>query len=125
MKTKLICSLVGLFGVMSPGSKSECAAADNPEKITVLNPLGHPPPLALVPMAPRLETLDGKTVYIVDTNFPYTEPFFEEMLNLFQGKYPKTNWVLRKKKGIYSTNDPKLWAEIAEEGDAMITAIGH
>ncbi len=34
--------------------------------ITVLNPLGTPPPLELKAMAPRLKTLDDKTIYIVD-----------------------------------------------------------
>ena len=40
-------------------------------KITVLNPLGQPPPIALVPMAPRLDTLDGKTIYIVHRFYGY------------------------------------------------------
>lgn len=125
MKKPLIFLLIGFFVVGFLGVKGGYAKTENSEKITVLNPLGQPPALALVPMAPRLDTLDGKTIYIVDTNFPYTEPFFEEMLKLFKVKYPKTNWVLKKKIGTYSTNDPKLWAEIDEKGDGMITAIGH
>lgn len=37
------------------------------EKIKVVDPRGQPPTLRQVPMAPRLDSLKGKTVYIVDT----------------------------------------------------------
>ena len=94
-------------------------------KITVLNPLGQPPALKLVPMAPRLDTLDGKTIYIVDVKFSETGPFFEAMVKLFAERYPKTNWVLKKKIGTYFEDDPDLWKEIKAKGDGMIIAIGH
>ena len=45
------------------------------EKITVLNPQGKAPPIQLVPMATRLDTLEGKTIYIVDMNFANTPVF--------------------------------------------------
>jgi hypothetical protein len=47
------------------------AWAEEP-KIIVLNPLGQPPPIARVPMAPRLDTMAGKTIYIVDIGFTDT-----------------------------------------------------
>jgi len=94
-------------------------------KITVLNPLGQPPPIALVPMAPRLDTLDGKTIYIVDIGFTDTHQFLEEMQKLLAERYPKANWIVKNKIGTYFEDDPKLWAEIKEKGGAMIMAIGH
>lgn len=39
------------------------------DKITVLHPMGYPPRVTHKPLAPRLETLDGKTVYLVDCRF--------------------------------------------------------
>jgi len=93
--------------------------------MTVLNPLGTPPPIPRVPMAPRLDTLTGKTVYIVDTQFPGTKPFLEEMQKLLSERFPKVNWVLKDKRGAYFDDDPKLWAEIKEKGQAAIMAIGH
>jgi len=39
------------------------------EKITVLNPVGYPPKVIKKALAPRLESLDGKTVYLVDCRF--------------------------------------------------------
>jgi len=36
-------------------------------KITVLNPMGTPPPITLIPQAPRPDTLDVKTIYFINT----------------------------------------------------------
>ena len=63
------------------------------EKVTVLNPLGTLPPIELHPLAPRLDTLEGKTIYIVDVKFPASEQFGEELVNILNEQYPKTNWV--------------------------------
>ncbi len=95
------------------------------EKITVLNPQGIAAPIHLVPMASRLNTLKGKTIYIVDMNFPRTQQFFEEMQLLLASRYPESKWELRIKTGTYFNNDPDLWAEIKEKGDGVIMGIGQ
>ncbi len=94
-------------------------------KITVLSPLGQPPPITRVPMAPRLSTLDGKTIYLVDIGFTDTHQFLTEMQKLLAERYPKTNWVIRIKAGTYFDDDQKLWAEIKEQGHGMIMGVGH
>ena len=95
------------------------------EKITVLNPRGTAPPIQMMPLAPRLDTLEGKTIYIVDMNFPRTHQFFEEMQKLLASRYPEVTWVLRVKTGTYFNNDPQLWSEIKEKGDGVIMGIGQ
>ncbi len=103
-----------------------CASfAADTQKISVLNPRGIQPPIRLIPMAPRLDSLDGKTIYIVDTNFALTEPFVQGIQKVMAAHYPKTNWVYKKKIGSYFDDDPKLWQEIKEKGHGMIMAIGH
>ena len=94
-------------------------------KITVLNPLGQPPAITRVPMAPRITSLDGKTIYIVDINFTDTHQLFTEMQKLLSERYPKTTWVVRTKTGTYFEDDPKLWAEIKANGSGMIMGVGH
>jgi len=94
-------------------------------KITVLNPMGQPPPIARVPMAPRFTTLEGKTIYIVDIGFTDTHQFFTEMQKLLSEKYPKTTFIVRTKIGTYFEDDPKLWAEIKEKNGGMIMGVGH
>ena len=94
-------------------------------KIAVMNPRGIQPQIRRIPMAARPATLDGKTIYIVDTRYPRTREFVEEMFVVLKERYPKTNWVLRDKFGGYVDDDPKLWAEIKEKGHGMIMATGH
>ena len=93
--------------------------------VTVLNPLGTLPPLHLQPMAPRLDTLDAKTIYIVDAKFPASEQFGEELVKLLKENYPKTKFIYKQKAGSYFDDDPGLWAEIKEKGDGMIQYVGH
>src|SRR5262249_9607708 len=45
------------------------ALATGEDKITVLNPVGYPPKVAKKAAAPRLDGLDGKTIYLVDCRF--------------------------------------------------------
>ncbi len=94
-------------------------------KIIVLNPLGQPPAIARVPMASRIDSLDGKTIYIVDIGFTDTHQLFTEMQKLLSAKYPKTTWVVKTKIGTYFDDDPKLWSEIKEKGHGMIMGVGH
>jgi len=94
-------------------------------KITILNPQGQPPPIARVPMAPRLDTLEGKTIYIVDIGFTDTHQFLTELQKVLRERYPATNWIVRTKAGNYFADDPELWSEIKEKGHGMIMGVGH
>ena len=108
------------------GSNNQAQAAPAAEKITVLNPLGTPPPITLKPMAPRLATLDGKTIYIVDDGYIGGINLLEEIQDWFHANYPKTQIVLKRKGGGgFESEDPELWAEIKEKGDAVIIGMGH
>jgi hypothetical protein len=94
-------------------------------KITVMNPRGILPQIRRIPMAARPASLDGKTIYVVDTRYPRTRMFVEELFKALKGKYPKTTWMLRDKFGGYMDDDPKLWAEIKEKAVGMVMAVGH
>ena len=95
------------------------------EKITVLNPLGQPPPIKLEPMAARLDTLVGKTIYVVDVKFPNSKTFADELMRSLWERYPDTNWIYREKAKSYFEDDPDLWAEIKAKGQGMVQFIGH
>jgi hypothetical protein len=105
-------------------SLSVVSRAQSP-KTAVLNPLGQPPAIARVPMAPRIDNLKGKTIYIVDIGFTDTHQLFTEMQKLLAEKYPQTTWIVRTKIGTYFDDDPKLWAEIKDKGHGMIMGVGH
>jgi len=95
------------------------------EKITVMNPRGIKPPIRQIPMAERPVTLDGKTIYIVDTRYPRTREFVEALVKTLSERYPKTDWVLRDKFGGYMDDDPKLWTDIKENAHGAIMTVGH
>jgi len=93
--------------------------------ITVFNPLGTPPPLDLKAMAPRLKTMDGKTIYIVDDGYPGSDNLLLELEKGFKEAYPRTNFHYVKKSTFMAQKDPALWAEMQEKADAMVIALGH
>ncbi|MBN1904161.1 MAG: hypothetical protein JW927_03600 [Deltaproteobacteria bacterium] len=99
------------------------AATEKEPVITVLNPLGTPPPIEVKQMAPRLDTLDGKTIYLINTGFPNSGRLLEEIGNWFKDNYPKTNMVMSR-AGM--DNIPQnVMAEIKEKADAVILGVGH
>ena len=93
--------------------------------LTVLNPLGEPPAITLVPMAPRPATLDGKTVYFIDSGFPTTDVFMRELAASFAKTMPNVKTEFRQKIGSFFDDDPKLWAEVKENGGVVVLGVGH
>jgi len=75
-------------------------------------------------LAPRLDSLDGKTVYLVDETFGGGHEFLKEMQNWFSRNMPSVKTVLRRKKGNMFVDDPELWSEIKQKGDAMVLGVG-
>ncbi len=99
------------------------AATEKEPVITVLNPLGTPPPIEVKQMAPRLTTLDGKTIYFINTGFPNSGRLLEEMSKWFKASYPKANMVIAR-AGM--SNIPQnVMTEIKEKADAVILGVGH
>ena len=94
-------------------------------KIVVMNPRGIQPEIRKIPMAQRPATLDNKTVYIVDTKYPNTKPFVEELYAALKARYPRTTGVLKEKFGGYMDDDPKLWKELKEKASGAIVLVGH
>jgi hypothetical protein len=119
----LFCSFPALEQAQAQGNK---AAAPAEPKITVLNPLGVAPPIKLKTMAPRLSSLDGKTIYLIDNGYLGTDNLLKEMVVWFEKNQPKATIVFKRQAGGgFSSEDPKLWAEIKEKADGVIIGMGH
>jgi len=121
----LLC--LGFFGnVSSLNSQAQAASAE--EKITVLTPLGNPPSIKLKTMAPRLDTLEGKTIYVVDNVYPGSDLLLTELAAWFEREMPNTKALYKRKQaamGGFEGIDQALWAEIKEKADAVIIGLGH
>ena len=119
--------LIGLcFSFTYIHSPADLQAADVKDPIlTVLNPLGTPPPIKLMPMAPRLDTIKGKTIYIVNDGYPGSGILLGELTAVMTEKYPDTKFIYRDKPGGMGSEDAALWDEMGQKADAMIIALGH
>jgi len=105
--------------------KEKGGASAGVVKLTALNPRGLPPPITLIPMAPRPASLDGKTIYLVSDGFPGADAFLNQISIWFKKNMPSVTTVYRLKAGGFADDDPKLFAEIKAKGQAVIMAIGH
>jgi hypothetical protein len=80
--------------------------------------------LSVLKMAPRLDTLDGKTVYLVNTGFAGGKEFIEEVDGWFKRNKPLVKTVVANKKTSMFTDDPELWVEIKKNSDAVVFGVG-
>ena len=99
--------------------------ADGMEKFAVLNPVGYPPKITPKALAPRLESLDGKTVYLVDPRFDDSGLFLRQVQNWFADHMPTVKTKFAEMNNVYTKDDPKTWEKIKVDGDAAIIGVGH
>lgn len=79
-----------------------------------------------VPLEPRLDSLEGKTIYLVDLGWggPEAAPsIYKEMKSWFAQEMPSVKVEIRTIEGSYMTDQPKLWKEISEKGHAAMIGI--
>ena len=95
----------------------DAAASMTGGLITALNPAVTPKLAERVPLAPRLDKLDGKTIYLVDTDWGgmgQNDGILQEMQAWFAEHMPSVKTIIKVKKGNFVTDDPVLWKEIAD-----------
>jgi len=111
----LLAVAVLVFSSIAPAQSARDAVAAKDKLITVLNPAITEKLAARVPLAPRLDTLEGKTIYIVDMNYEgmIGTPVLEEMKHGLPKNVPSAKSILKLKSGSYVSDDPALWKEIA------------
>jgi hypothetical protein len=95
------------------------------DKIVVHNPMGYPPKVTHKALAPRLDTLDGKTIYLVDCRFDDSDVFLMQLQAWFADNMPSVKTVFKPINSVYTQDDPATWEEIKAKGDAAIVGVGH
>ena len=124
----MIVALVSIGSAPSAKGKGTKENAREAALITVLNPAISSKIVERVPLGPRLDRLEGKTIYLVDLQWGGPQAgysVFEEMQKWFSKNMPSVTVVLRRSKGGWMGDDPDLRKEIAEKGAAgVVIGIG-
>ena len=111
----------------APRTVPEAAPAMTDRPITALNPAITPILAERKPLAPRLDKLDGKTIYLVDTDWGgmgQNDGILQEMQAWFAEHMPSVKTIIKIKKGNFVTDDPALWKEIADaKGDGVLLGV--
>ena len=93
------------------------------EKLTVHDPRGYPPRVTGKRLAPRLEGLDGKVVFLVDCLFDNSELFMDQLQGWFAEHLPTVRLKNIKPRESW-VDDPDMRSRIEQEGDAAILGVG-
>ncbi len=122
-----IVALVSIGRAPSAIGQGSAAKTTGEQLITVLSPAIAGKMVERVPLGPRLNTLEGKTIYMVDIQWGGPEAaysVYEEMQTWFSRNMPSVKTVIRRtSRGVFG-DDPALRKEIiAEKVDAVIVGI--
>jgi hypothetical protein len=93
------------------------------EKTTVLNPVGYPPKVTARGLAPSLDTLDGKTLFLVDVGFENSDNFMTQLQGWLREHRPGVRTQIVRWRDQHRP-DPELCEQIRTEGDAAILGVG-
>jgi hypothetical protein len=123
----VIVALISIGRTPSATGQASSGKACDERLITVLNPAISTKIAERVPLVPRLDTLEGKTIYLVDMQWGGPEAaysVYEEMQGWFSRNMPSVKTVIRRMSGGPFGDDPGLRKEIAEKKvDGVIIGI--
>ncbi|HLB31121.1 MAG TPA: hypothetical protein VJN91_06295 [Gammaproteobacteria bacterium] len=122
-KRLLITGLTALS--VAVGLSGNVIAADQ-DVVTVMNPIVESKMAERLPLSPRLDTLSGKTLYLVDINWggPQAAWSVYEQMEAWMAAHMSDVKVVRKRLAAsYMVDDPALWDEVVKNGDAAIIGI--
>src|SRR4030042_1020798 len=111
----------GMMGGPPPGAGRPRQGAGGPP----------PPPPGMKPAPPssdafakRLDTIEKKTVYLVDTGFGGGYNFMLQLQKWFKENMPSVTTVRKRKPGnVFMDDNNELWEEIKEKGQAVVLGV--
>ena len=76
-------------------------------------------------LAKRLDTLDGKTIYLVDIGYGGSYKFMQAVERWFRKNMPSVTTVRKRKAGgAFRDDSQELWEEIKAKGHAAVIGVG-
>ena len=91
--------------------------------ITVHDPRGYPPTVSAKRLAPRLPSLEGETLHLVDCLFDNSELFMQQLQAWFAQHLPSVKTEIVKPRESW-VDDPVMRAKVVREADAAVFAVG-
>jgi len=92
-------------------------------KLSVHDPRGYPPKVTGKQLAPRVPSLDGKVVFLVDCLFDNSDLFMAELASWFAERLPTVRIRNIKPRDSW-VDDPEMRKTVVKEGDAAILGVG-
>jgi hypothetical protein len=86
--------------------------------------MGTPPPPPSGSFAGRPDTLENKTVYLVDTGFGGSYNFMLQLQKWFTEHMPSVTTIRKRKPGnVFMDDNNELWEEIKQRGQAVVLGV--
>ncbi|HSW57648.1 MAG TPA: hypothetical protein VLH15_04555 [Dehalococcoidales bacterium] len=108
----------------------------SPETGVTKSPGGFPPPMGGPPpgtgdalkfsdtLAKRPETLENKTVYLVDTGFGGSYQFMLQLQKWFAQHMPSVTTIRKRKPGnVFMDDNNELWEEVKARGHGVVLGV--
>jgi hypothetical protein len=113
----IIAGLVAIGMLPSATGQANAGKAGDQKLVTVLNPAISTRMAERVPLGPRMKTIEGQTLYLVDMQWGGPDAghsVFEEMQGWFSRHMPSVKVVIRRMRTGPFGDDPGLRKEIVE-----------
>jgi len=122
----VLAALVSIGTTMSAAGQANSGKARDERLITVLNPAISAKVAERVPLGQRLDTLEGKTIYLYDTQWGGPEAaysVYEEMQGWFSRNMPSVKIVIHRGPG-WMAQDKEILKEVtAKKVDGVFLGI--
>jgi hypothetical protein len=119
--TKVCC--IAYCAILFIGLSTEIGSAQGTAEpiYRALNPAGSMPQVNLVPLAPRLSSVEGKTIYVITLASP-RDAAADSLASKVADALAKrnANVVRKKKETTYSSDDKPLWDEVQKNANAFV-----
>jgi hypothetical protein len=92
-------------------------------KLRVLSPEGYPPKVSATGMAPSLDTVDGKKLFLVDVGFANSDNFMKQLHGWFEEHRPDIRTEVVRWRDQHEP-DPELCERIQAGGDGAVIGVG-
>ena len=93
------------------------------EKLVVHDPRGYPPKVTGKQLAPRLQSLEDKVVFLVDCLFDNSDVFMDQLQRWFAEHLPTVR-ITNIKPADSWADDPVMRDTVVRSGDAAILGVG-